>query len=183
MDQPSPDAGDPTPATPDAAPAVPPSGAELFAEVCSPCHGAMGEGSMMGPEIRHPARPYASWVIRHGREGKGFPGPMIPYSTAVVSDQQLADILDLLWSYPKPTDAKGLYIDFCANCHGANGRGGTVGTSIVGKSTTEITSTVRSGKGVSTDYGNRTKYMPPFSKTQITDAELALLAPYARAPK
>ena len=64
----------------------------------------------------------------------------------------------------------------CQNCHGENGRSGRVGKNIV-REVSNMASIVRSGHG-GTSYGSRTSYMPKWSTTELTDAELALIKSY-----
>ena len=71
---------------------------------------------------------------------------------------------------PKPTDGPGLYTRFCANCHGAGGRGAVVG-GIRGESLGEFREKVREGEG-GRNYGNRGSYMPAWSAAQLSDAEI-----------
>lgn len=49
------------------------SSVEVFLAVCAACHGSTGEGTERGYELRHPARGYATFVVRTGRPGVGFP--------------------------------------------------------------------------------------------------------------
>jgi mono/diheme cytochrome c family protein len=79
-----------------------------------------------------------------------------------------------LWAQPKDQDGKGLYLDFCGNCHGPAGRGGHVGKDIFGKTPGDIVDAARKGKG-GVDYGNRAKYMAGMPARDLSDAELALI--------
>ena len=151
-------------------------GAALFADNCAMCHGADGKGTKDGPQILNPVTGYATYVVRHGRNEMGFPAPMMAFDTTAVSDAELAAILGFLGMAQKPTTGPELYGRFCQNCHGTNGRSGRVGKNIV-REVNNMASIVRAGHG-GTSYGSRTSYMPKWSATEITDAELALIKSY-----
>ncbi len=159
---------------PDAPPVI--DGKTEFLQNCATCHGPDGAGTNMGPQILDPVKPYATYVVRHGRNEMGYPGGMMLFDPTMLGDTQLNAILDWLASAPKPADGKGLYTRFCANCHGADARGGRTGKNIrleLG----EVTQLVRLGHG-GTSYGARTSYMPAWPATAITDAELTLIRNY-----
>jgi mono/diheme cytochrome c family protein len=155
-------------------------GPAVFVSVCSPCHGKQAEGTALGPEIRHPDRNFATWIVRSGRDGKGFPAPMVAYAASAVSDADLGGILNWLWQFPEATDGKGLYLDHCGNCHGADGSGGVVGQSALGKRITELEQKVRGGQGGSS-FALRTKFMPAIDSTQLSAAELTLIEQFLNA--
>jgi mono/diheme cytochrome c family protein len=145
---------------------------------CAVCHGPTGEGTALGYEIRHPVRPYAAWVVRHGRTGGEFPGSaMLAYGATVVSDGQLSSIFDYLDAFPQPTDGQGLYLDYCRNCHGTDARGGVTGVDISDKEYNDALEKVRVGEG-GTDYGSRDMYMPAFPASRLSDADVRAIADY-----
>jgi mono/diheme cytochrome c family protein len=154
---------------------VPPTGQEIFRAACAPCHGQEGEGTALAYEVRHPVRPFAGWVVRNGRPGPGFPLPMAAYTPGLVSDEQLAEIWDYLGALPQPTTGKELYQDYCANCHGVDARGGSVGKGISDKGGADLLEKVREGAG-GANYAARTRYMPKWTNTQLTDQEIDLIA-------
>jgi ubiquinol-cytochrome c reductase cytochrome c subunit len=166
----------------DAVPFVPDgdTGAPPAFTICAACHGPDGAGTKLGPELLHPRRDQATWVVRNGREGRGFPGPMAAYPSATISDQQLTEILDWLSSPPRPSDGRGLYLDFCGNCHGADGRGGVVGQIAAGKSIATIVTKVRTGHGGQA-YAVRTAYMPKFTTDDLSDVELQAIESFLGA--
>lgn len=141
--------------------------------ICAACHGPQGEGTQLGYELRHPVVSFANWVVRHGRTGGQFPVVMEAYPSAEISDRELSEIWSWLGSFPQPTTGEGLYLDYCANCHGENGRGGVVGVSLRGESAVTARR-VRLGENVG-NFGQRGGYMPAFNTTLISDAELALI--------
>lgn len=163
----------------DRAPAEPieaPPG-EAFLANCASCHGEGGEGTGAAPQIQNPVRGYATYVIRNGRGREmGYVDAMTAFDRAILDDAALTEILDMLASAPKPTTGDGLYTRFCGNCHGASAQGGRVGKDIT-REHDELAEAVREGHHTGA-YGDRTEYMPAWSRTEISDAELALIGGY-----
>ncbi len=153
------------------APSPTSTGAELFAAMCAPCHGETGAGSELGPEIQHPVREFAEWVVRNGYSG-AFDAPMPNYAPEVLSDDDLSSIIDYLRELPVPTTEQGLYLDYCANCHGSDARGGPSGKEIAGKS--ELAEVVRQGKGGS-NFGARHLYMPSWGASELDASTVTAL--------
>lgn len=151
----------------------------FYTTTCASCHGTRGEGkAMLGPEIQHPVREYATWVVRNGRTGHpDFPNSvMTPFNETALPKATLDGIFDWLSApaLPKPTTGEALFKDFCANCHAADGSGGTAAHGITNAPKSEISELVRNGHG-GTQYSKRTGYMPKWSTTELTDAELDLI--------
>ena len=158
---------------PDAAPVI--DGAAEFRNACAMCHGDDGAGTTKAPQILDPVKAYASYVVRHGRGAEmGFADGMAAFDPTMLPDAKLTAIIDWLAAAPKPADGGGLYTRFCANCHGANSRGGRTGKSIRNETSFSI---VRTGHG-GTSFGSRTSYMPAFDRAAITDAELVAIRSY-----
>ena len=153
------------------------TGQQYYAADCASCHGASGEGTTKGYQIQLPVVGYATAITRGGRKGPPFADPMPAYTTAQLSDKQLSEMLTWLRAIPKPTTGKGLYTVFCANCHGNDGRGGITGRNI--KNDTFL-NPVRSGFG-GTSYTNRSIYMPSWSVSEMTNAEVTLMQTYVRS--
>ncbi|MCB9547458.1 MAG: cytochrome c [Myxococcales bacterium] len=168
-----PDAADlPDAAAPDAEVGGPPVAWRLL---CAACHGANGAGTDLGYELRHPVRDYAEWVVRNGRDMPGeLPATMLAYGPDQVSDEELTAIFDWLDDFNQPATGTGLYLDYCANCHGRDGRGGVVGVTMVGRTASSIRRHVRGGEG-GRNYPLRRLYMPAFGADVISDAELELI--------
>jgi mono/diheme cytochrome c family protein len=74
---------------------------------CSQCHGTIGQGSRpTGPHIAPDPMPYEAFagLVRHP------PNIMPPYTTVVLSDQQLTDIYAYLLTIPPLIDPKAAAI-------------------------------------------------------------------------
>lgn len=164
------------------APAGEAAPATYVSATCSTCHGEQGEGiEFLGPEIRHTPIDYATPIIRGGRlDPTGKQTGMVDFPAApsgnktVVSDSDLAAILGWLNGLPRPTTGKGLYRDFCGNCHGPNTpTGGAVPVAIGGKAASLVAAKVRAGVGA--DITMRGSFMPQFDPTLLTDSELTLI--------
>ena len=155
---------------------VPTDGKGLYDLNCKKCHGEQGLGTVLAPETQHPVRDYSNWVVRNGRAQTAFPKPMDTWSTTELSDAQLTLIWDYLDQPPQPTSGKALYDDYCANCHGADGKGGPTTRNIVNE-VQNVLKQVRAGKNIG-QYAMRHDSMPAFSTTRINDAELNLIHDY-----
>jgi mono/diheme cytochrome c family protein len=159
--------------------AAPLDGKGLYEANCKACHAEQGAGGLLAPEIVHPVRDYSTWVVRNGRAQTTFPKPMDKWGTDKLSDAQLMLIFDYLDLPPQPTTGQALYADYCASCHGANGKGGPTMRDItneVGKVLTQV----RSGKNVG-KFAMRRDYMPAFPASDISDAELMLIRDYVES--
>lgn len=148
-----------------------------FTELCSHCHGPGGDGTSDAPQIREPVHAYAEFTVRTGRmDQMGFGQDMPSFDAGSLADADLADILAFLDRAPRPTDGHGLFVRFCANCHGADARGGRVGEGIAGEAD-DVFERVRGGHG-GTSYGARREYMPAWSTSQLSDDEVDAIASY-----
>lgn len=159
--------------------AMPTDGPGLYGLHCAVCHGEQGRGSMLAPDIMHPMRDYSTWVVRNGRAVTTFAKPMEKKTTAELSDAQLTLIFDYLDTPPQPTTGAALYADYCANCHGADGKGGPTTRDItneVGKVLTQVRKGAHPG-----EYEMRKEYMPVFSTTRISDSELMSIRDYVES--
>jgi mono/diheme cytochrome c family protein len=146
--------------------------------VCVPCHGAEGAGvTGHGPDIQHPVVDFATWVIRNGRMHPDFPEAMPKFAVDALTDAELQGILAYLAARPKPTTGQGLFVDYCANCHGANAAGGVTMRPINTEPMTAFTTLVRGGHG-SGQFAMRREFMPKWTTTELTDAQLRLIFMY-----
>src|SRR5882724_11703620 len=155
---------------------IPTDGKGLFDANCKLCHGEQGIGSPLAPEIQHPVRDYDTWVVRNGRAQTTFVKPMEKWGTDKISDAQLMLIFDYLDQPPQPTTGQTLYLDYCANCHGKDAKGGPTMRDITNE-VQNILKQVRSGKSVG-QYQMRHDSMPAFSTMRISDAELVMIRDY-----
>jgi len=81
------------------------NGKRLFASYgCYECHGHQGAGAAIAPRIGPPAISFAA-VLRYVRAPTG---QMPPYTSKVVSDQDLADIYAYLKTFPPPAPASSI---------------------------------------------------------------------------
>lgn len=156
--------------------ATPTDGHGLYDVNCKLCHGELGGGSVLAPEVQHPVRDYATWVVRNGRAVTTFMKPMEKVGTDKLSDQQLNLIWDYLDTPPQPTTGQALYLDYCANCHGQDATGGPVMRNILNE-TENITKLVRNGKSIG-QYQMRHDSMPSFTTTRLGDPELQMIFDY-----
>lgn len=161
-------------ATPDATTSAASTGEALYADACGRCHGAGGDGSTDAPQIRNPVRAYASYVVNNGRADQMGFGAAMP--AIDIGDADLAAIYDYLDRAPRPTDGQGLYLRFCGNCHGGDAKGGRVGESIAGGDD-DVSEKVRKGHSL-TSYGQRTKYMPKWLVSELSDGEVSRIESY-----
>ena len=134
---------------------------------------------MFAPEIQHPVRDYATWVVRHGRAETTYPKPMEIVGPNELSDADLMLIWDYLDKPPQPTTAQGLYLDYCGNCHGADGLGGPTTRNIT-MELDKLKDNVRSGTHPG-EFDMRKEYMPAFSTTRLSDAEVQMIYDYVES--
>jgi len=152
-------------------------GETAYLENCASCHGTDGAGTADAPSILNSVAGYATYVVRNGRAAQmGYATGMDAIGAEALPDADLDKIIAWLDSATKPTTGPELYVRFCANCHGSNGRSGRVAKNIV-RNVGELNDLVRSGHG-GHFYSARTSYMPSWSSSEITDAELSLIRAY-----
>lgn len=141
---------------------------------------------LLGPEIRHSSYDLFTWTVRNGMATPlaRFDGPMDPYDASEVSDEDMDSIYAWLNNRPNPTGGAALFADYCANCHGADGRGGPSehvspyhSAPFTRRRGAAFRTYVRAGHLVD-DQGNpvpvsdRGAYMPAISASRVSDAEL-----------
>ena len=98
-------------------------------------------------------------------------------ATVGILQAEIEEIWDFLSDMPQPTTGEGLFLDYCANCHGADALGGVVDEDLDEEDFLNIVETVREGEGEN-DYGARLEYMPSWTNAELSDAQLKLIADY-----
>ncbi|HVY26222.1 MAG TPA: c-type cytochrome [Polyangiaceae bacterium] len=155
---------------------MPSEGQALYDANCKVCHNELGTGSILGPEIQHPVRDYAAWVVRNGRAQTTYLKPMDKWGTDKLSDSQLMLILDYLSTPPKPMGGQALFLDYCSNCHGADARGGPTERNLLNE-VDKVEALVREGKNKG-QYQMRHDSMPSFASDILADGELTMIRDY-----
>lgn len=153
------------------------SGEQVYERLCVSCHGEQGEGiDTVGMQLRYDDDTFSRYWIRNGRAATGgFADDMPAYASDVISDTQIDEMMTFINQAQHPTTGEGLYLQYCANCHGVTGGGGPSGHGIRGDS--GITGVSRNGKGGSS-YGARRDYMTSWSTSQLSDTELQMIGAY-----
>jgi mono/diheme cytochrome c family protein len=80
-------------------------GALLYRQTgCYQCHADEAQGGTQGPRIGPEPIPYSrfAWYVRHPT------GDMPPYSTAVMSDADIADVYAFLEAQPHPPEVSSI---------------------------------------------------------------------------
>jgi len=118
----------PSPASPVPASSLPPgSGARVFAENCSGCHGPKGEG-YVGPPLA--AAGFASLVAPMVEQGginmPPFGGVLSESDIDTVADYVSQELADPAAREAEVSPGGDLYRLYCAGCHSATGRGGAL---------------------------------------------------------
>ena len=143
---------------------------------CALCHGQDALGTEDGPEVRHSNADYVRWLVREGRmDHPDFPDGMPEVPPECLTDPMIEEIITFLNSFPEPTTGAELYADYCANCHGADGRGGISGISLDGE-LHENAGIAVSGNDTA-NYASRETYMPG-QGDRLTAAEIQLITDY-----
>lgn len=155
------------------------SGEEYFKrpQGCAQCHGVDALGTDDdGPEVRHANADYLRWIVREGRmDHPDYPDGMPAVTPDCLTDQQIEEIIVFLDSFPQPTTGAELYADYCANCHGADGRGGVTEVSLDGE-LHENATVVAAGRNVN-NYATRGAYMTPLGD-HLTAQEIQMITDY-----
>jgi ubiquinol-cytochrome c reductase cytochrome c subunit len=146
---PSPLISSPQPATPTpvasastaplTSPPPPGSGAAVFAQNCSGCHGATGEGNARGPFYGPSlgAAAAQSLVVQMVERGRQAPTPakvQMPAFAGVLSDQQVqavaayvsGELSDPVARGAQTSDGGEVFRLYCSGCHSAAARGGAI---------------------------------------------------------
>lgn len=155
-----------------------PDGAALFVTHCASCHGADAMGTTLAPTNRNPDVGYATFVVRNGRDDLPFDLAMPAFADAQLSDEEVAAIVLHLRTFDNPTTGEALFVEACANCHGADAQGGRVGKDITHEvledGFADVLERVREGEG-GTNYAARTLFMRAWPAADLSDAEVQMI--------
>ena len=115
-------------------------GREIFIARCSSCHGAEGDGTQFGPDLRGVGAASADFQLRTGRMPLSEPGAQTIRKPRAFNDDQIHALVNYVASLgdgPEiPTvdltdtelsQGSQLVANNCAACHGATANGGAVG--------------------------------------------------------
>jgi ubiquinol-cytochrome c reductase cytochrome c subunit len=117
-------------------------GRQLFLNTCATCHGADGRGTPNGPSLEDAGPADFDFFLRTGRMPLSAPGQPSFEQGTLLSEAQIQALVAYgasLGSGPAipqlVTDAKlpdgyQLFINNCAQCHGATGSGGSIGQGV-----------------------------------------------------
>lgn len=181
-------------------PLVPPdpeNGRTIYAEKCTPCHGAQGRGD--GPQasqLPNPAAPIGStelayqatpaeWygIVTNGNLERFMP----PFAS--LSDSERWDVVAYSFSLSmSEADLElgaGLYQANCASCHGDDGRGDGPAAADLGAEVPDLTDQEAMAQRTATDFFNAVSNGVPPSMPAFTDSlsedERWALASYIRS--
>ena len=149
-------------------------GRELFLTGCSSCHGANGEGTNQGPDLRGVGAAAADFQLSTGRMPNTSPDRQSVTKRSPYSRKQIDDLVAYVASLgPGPPipdvntppgnlqEGAQLYLDNCAACHSAAGNGGALSLGrdapTLHKATpVEVAEAVRTGPGQMPVFGPET---------------------------
>ena len=154
------------------------TGPEVYDRLCVGCHGDQGVGTeTKGLQLRYDDEGFSTYWVRNGRGTTAFDSPMPAYPEDMISDTQLEEMFTWINGQQHPTDGEGLFVQYCSNCHGLDGRGGPVGEGITGGDS--FSGVIRNGKNINDGPGRRRSYMTRWNTNQLTDEEIQLITAYA----
>jgi ubiquinol-cytochrome c reductase cytochrome c subunit len=164
------------------------SGAALYLNSCSACHGPNGEGTTGGPTLVGVGAASVDFYLRTGRMPLGSPEQRAVRQEPALNDEDIKALVGYVASFgdgpPIPPVRGGgdvargfeLYTASCAACHAATGAGNAVGGGFaavgLGQATDEeIAEAVTIGPGV----------MPPFDLTDEQREDVIAYISFLRA--
>ncbi len=174
-----------------ASPASAATGAELFREGCSSCHGPSGDGvPQRGPSLHGVGAAAADFYLSTGRMPLESPTQQPQRTRPQYSRAHIDAVVAYVASLgggppvPNPDESTGdvaegmrVFTESCGGCHQVVARGGVVtggfSPSLQEATTRQIYEAVRIGPWV----------MPAFDRGQLSDAQLASVAKYIRSTR
>ena len=161
------------PATPQAS-----SGAVIFQQICSACHGPQGDGTQKAPSLHAVTNTgFVIQTVTHGLDGMpSYASALSSGQISAVAGYVMSSIATTSLSRANVSRGGVLYRLNCAGCHGATARGGAlVGTggnapALTGLSSSQIAAAIRGGPGP----------MPVFPPDVISQHDMVSIASYVR---
>jgi ubiquinol-cytochrome c reductase cytochrome c subunit len=110
-------------------------GAAVFAQNCSGCHGAMGQGGVAVPSLPYPPPPLApagfaslvsGMVTQGGIQMPSFARALTADQIDAVATYVSQQIADPATHTANTADGGQIYRLYCAGCHSTTGRGGAL---------------------------------------------------------
>ena len=115
-------------------------GRDVFTARCASCHGAEGDGTQFGPDLRGVGAASADFQLRTGRMPLSEPGAQAIRKPQALSDEQIRALVTYVASLgdgpeipsvdltaAEVSRGSQLFANNCAACHGATANGGAVG--------------------------------------------------------
>lgn len=180
----------PTPApTPSGAPATADRGRLLFEQSCASCHGPAGQGTQRGPSLVGVGPASLDFQLSTGRMPLTREQRQPERGKPAFSRADIRAIVDYASTLGggggpaipsvHPTNVQlgqSLFLDNCAACHSAAGRGGALtggqfAPSLAKATPTQVAEAIRVGPGL----------MPAFPDTVLDAREVNAIAEYVRA--
>lgn len=162
-------------------------GGELYQRWCAVCHGTDGGGTYAGPPLRGTSLAYNDLTMRTGRMPLANPNQGVRGRKFTDAEREdtlayLNEALDIggVVHQPgtgDPAAGQALYVNHCAQCHGATGAGGIAGDG------TRVPAT-RALEPLTIAQATRVGpfQMPVFDETVISDRELDDLVAFVSPP-
>ncbi|MCP4379574.1 MAG: hypothetical protein GY794_25820 [bacterium] len=123
-------------------------GASLYAANCASCHGAGDSSAKAGATFTR---------ISNGITAIGS----MNYLSGVLSTADIQAITDFLATTAPPSTPEGLYVTYCASCHGVDARGGSSDKDVRGDSRKKIAKAINDEKEM--------RYLDFLSSQEIRD--------------
>ena len=162
-------------------------GQRLYDQACASCHGDNGQGSNNAPSLIGKSASDIHLMLDTGRMPAAVPYVNEIHTTPRFTQAQMALIVSYVQSFsPKPVDSslpqlgagnivhgRALFAENCAHCHGATGKGASVGANNVAPSLMhatvfQVAEAIRAGP----------ENMPRFGSDVLSDQDVSDIARY-----